>query len=86
MMKNEKKYLLKEILICYTLFGFPLFSLQGIFALLEITPASLNGVNYTGIKGFFIPFIYLLFFGIGLGFFNFIVLKIGNYFKEKLKL
>jgi hypothetical protein len=85
-MKKEKKYAIKEIVLCYFLFGFPIFTIQSVLALFEIIPASLNGVNYTGIKGFFIPFVGLLLFGIGFGILNFIILNIGNYFKEKMNL
>jgi hypothetical protein len=85
-MTNEPKYKLKEIVLCYTIFGFPLFLLQSILALLDITPSTLNGVNYTGLKGFLIPLIGVPLFGIGFGIVNYLILNIGNYIKVKLKL
>ncbi len=85
-MKNEKKYVWKDIIICCTLFAFPIFLLEAIFALLDINSVEFNAKKYSGIKGFVIPFIYLAFFGIFFGTFNYIMLSIGNFFKNKLKL
>ena len=74
----ENKYSFKRLFWSYTFCVIPFAILGSILAAFNIVPVEFNGSPRYGIEGFIIPILYIPFFGLIFGFFNWLTLSFGG--------
>jgi len=78
----EKRYSFKRLFWSYTFCALPFLLLAGMLALFNLMPIYFNDTPRYGIQGLMIAILFIPFFGLMFGIFNWLALTFGGFFYD----